>query len=152
MGGRRILDGKKLLIIDNEPDVLETLEDLLPMCKIDIAADFATGEELLAQNQYDMAILDIMGVDGYELLDLANKMNVPALMLTANALSPDNFEKSVSKGAKAYIPKEEISEIAVFLIDLLEVQAGNGDPRKWFERLKGFYDKQFGNSWYGELI
>ena len=31
-------------------------------------------------------------------------------MLTAHALDPDNFVKSIKKGARAYIPKDKISE------------------------------------------
>jgi len=37
-------------------------------------------------------------------------------MLTAHALSPDNFAKSISGGAKAYIPKEKMTEIAIYQI------------------------------------
>ena len=31
---------KRLLIVDDEPDVLETLEDLLPMCELVTATSF----------------------------------------------------------------------------------------------------------------
>ena len=147
MSETKILEGKKLLIVDDEPDVVETLKDLLDMCDIDTAADFATGEELLNQDKYDIAILDIMGVKGYELLKIANKKGVPALMLTAHALSPDNFVKSISKGAIAYIPKEKMNEIAIFLSDLLKSQEGTEKPYKWFYRLKSFFNEQFGAGW-----
>ena len=115
MSETKILEGKKLLIVDDEPDVVETIKGLLDMCNIDTATDFETGEKLLNRNKYDIAVLDIMGVNGYELLEIANKKGVPALMLTAHALSPDNFAKSISGGAKAYIPKEKMNEIAIFL-------------------------------------
>ena len=146
----KILAGKKLLIVDDEPDVLETLKEQLDMCDIDTAADFATGEKLLNQNKYDIAVLDIMGVKGYELLEIANKKGVPALMLTAAALSPDNFVKSISEGAKAYIPKEKMSEIAIYLSDLLKAQEGFEKPYKWFSRLNSFFDKVFGKGWLKE--
>jgi len=151
----KILAGKKLLIVDDEPDVLETLKEQLDMCDIDTAADFATGEKLLNQNTYDIAVLDIMGVQGYELLEIANQKGVPALMLTAHALSPDNFAKSISGGAKAYIPKEKMSEIAIFLSDLLKAQEGTESSYKWFYRLKSFFKAMFGESWlndYRELV
>jgi len=32
--GENLLEGKKLLIVDDEPDVLDTLEELLPMCRV----------------------------------------------------------------------------------------------------------------------
>ena len=31
MSEKGLLDGKKILIVDDEPDVLESLEELLPM-------------------------------------------------------------------------------------------------------------------------
>ena len=133
--------------MDDEPDVIETLEDLLAMCTIDTAVDFETAEKLLKQNPYDVAILDIMGVDGYKLLDVATENDVPALMLTAHALSPDNLEKSVSGGAEAYIPKEKMSEIDVFLSDLLKARQGDAKSNKWFLRLKSFFEMKFGKDW-----
>jgi len=154
MNDTAILAGKKLLIVDDEPDVLETLKELLEMCDIDTAADFASAEKLLNQNQYDMAVLDIMGVKGYDLLEIANQKGIPALMLTAHALSSDNFAQSILAGAKAYIPKEKMSDIAIYLADLLKVQAGAQKPFAWFRRLRAFFDTQFGRDWlekYNEL-
>lgn len=139
MSETKILEGKKLLIVDDEPDVVETIKELLDMCNIDTAADFETGEKLLNQNKYDIAVLDIMGVNGYELLEIANKKGVPALMLTAHALSPDNFAKSIMGGAKAYIPKEKMADIAIYLVDLLKAQEGTEKPDRWFSRLKSFF-------------
>ena len=150
MSETKILEGKKLLIVDDEPDVVETIKELLDMCNIDTAADFETGGKLLNQNNYDIAVLDIMGVNGYELLEIANKKGVPALMLTAHALSPDNFAKSISGGAKAYIPKEKMSEIAIYLSDLLKAQEGLEKPHRWFTRLKSFFSVQFGKDWLKE--
>ena len=86
------------MIVDDEPDVVETIKELLDMCNIDTATDFETGRKLLNQNKYDIAILDIMGVNGYELLEIANKNDTPALMLTAHAFSPDDLSKSISEG------------------------------------------------------
>ena len=150
MSEKKILEGKKLLLVDDEPDVVETIKELLDMCQVDTATDFETGEKLLNQNKYDIAVLDIMGVNGYELLEIANNKGVPALMLTAHALSPDNFAKSISGGAKAYIPKEKMNEIAIFLSDLLKAQEGTEKPNKWFSRLKSFFNMQFGRDWLRE--
>ena len=147
MDNKKILEGKKLLIVDDEQDVTETLKDLLDMCTIDTAADFQTAEKLLNQNKYDVAVLDIMGVKGYDLLKIANKNGIPALMLTAHALSPDDFGKSLSGGANAYIPKEKMTEIAVFVTDLIKAQRGDEKPYKWFSRLKSFFEWQFGKDW-----
>lgn len=142
-----ILKGKNLLIVDDEQDVIESLKDVLDMCEIDTATDFQTAKELIHQNAYDVAILDIMGVQGHDLLELANQKGIPTLMLTAHALSPDDFHRSISGGAKAYIPKEKISEIDVFVADLLKAQQGEEKPNKWFLRLKSFFETRFGKDW-----
>lgn len=148
MDERAILDGKKILIVDDEPDVLETLEEMLDMCLIDKAPNFETARKFLNKNTYDAAILDIMGVRGYDLLELATDKDIPALMLTAHALSPDNLVKSIRKGAQSYVPKDKISEIAAYLAEVIAVkQAGAEKKGKWFAKLKPFFDRKFGPGW-----
>ena len=143
-----ILKGKKLLVVDDEPDVLETIVELLDMCQIDAAPDFETAQKFLDKNTYDVAILDIMGVSGYDLLEITNKKGVPSLMFTAHALNADDFVKSIEGGAKAYVPKEKMFELASYVADLLRLQAaGDQQHRSWFGRLKTFFDKQFGSEW-----
>ena len=105
-----ILQGKKILMVDDEPDVLEQLSELLDMCSVDTAPSFETAQKFLNKNTYDVAIFDIMGVRGYDLLELANQKDLPALMLTAHALTPDNLVKSIKEGAQSYIPKEKMSD------------------------------------------
>ena len=119
---RTLLDGKKILIVDDEPDILEVLNELLPMCDVTKAKSFNEARELFGSQQFDMAILDIMGVDGYKLLEIANKREVIAVMLTAHALSPENLSKSYKEGAASYMPKDEIANIAKFLNDILEAK------------------------------
>jgi CheY-like chemotaxis protein len=69
MTRKNLLEGKKILIVDDEPDVLETLEEFLTMCIVSKAATFDAAKNLLETRDFDLAILDIMGVKGYELLD-----------------------------------------------------------------------------------
>jgi response regulator RpfG family c-di-GMP phosphodiesterase len=71
-----LLKYKRVLIVDDEPDVLETMEALLPMCDVVKASTFKKGKEILEAEHLDIAILDIMGVDGYKLLEIANKRKV----------------------------------------------------------------------------
>ena len=94
-----ILKGKRILIVDDEPDILETLKDLLDMCIIDTAPNFETARKFLKKTSYDAAILDIMGVKGYDILELTKEKGIPALMLTAHALSADNLVRSIKGGA-----------------------------------------------------
>jgi DNA-binding NtrC family response regulator len=142
------LNGKKILIVDDEPDVLEALCELLDMCVIDCARNFETAERLLNENAYDAAILDIMGVKGYDLLQLARVRDVPALMLTAHALSPDQLVKSMKGGAFSYIPKEEMVDIAFYLDDAIQAKLkGDRKSQNWFRKVSSVFDKKFGSGW-----
>ena len=145
-----ILKGKKVLIVDDEPDVLATLVELLDMCIVDPAHSFADAKELLEKNTYDIAILDIMGVRGYELLETANQRGIPAAMFTAHALSPDDLVKSIKGGARAYIPKEKMPEITTYIADFLKDHQEGKKHRGWFSRLKPFFNKQFGIGWIAQ--
>jgi len=139
------IKGRRILIVDDEPDVLDLLTDLLDVCKIDTAANFEDAARLLKTVPYDAVILDIMGVRGFDLLKIATEQGIPALMLTAHALSEDALRKSAEENASSYIPKEKMSQIDVFLADVLEaVDRGKNPWQKWFERLGGFYDQKFG--------
>jgi len=152
MDNLEILKGKKLLVVDDEQDVLDTLSDLLDVCDIDTASDYESAEKLLIENDYELVILDIMGVQGYDLLDIATQKKFSVIMFTANALSPDDFAKSMTKGAKAYVPKQEMFEIGTYVAEmLLTRQAGIERPKKWYQRLKSFFEKRFGDDWLAEF-
>jgi DNA-binding NtrC family response regulator len=143
-----LLKDKRILIVDDEEDVLESLVDLLDICQIDSAPDFETAEKFLALNTYDAAIFDIMGVDGYKLLEIAGRKGIPALMLTAHAMTPDNLIKSIQRGAAAYLPKDKMVDIEDYLADLIKAkQAGHKKNGLWFSRLKPFFDRKFGEGW-----
>jgi DNA-binding NtrC family response regulator len=142
------LYGKKVLIVDDEPDVLDTLEEMLFMCQVVRAGSFEEASRRLEQEAFDLAILDIMGVDGYELLELAKKKKVPAVMLTAHALTVQDTVKSFKQGAAYYIPKEEMGNIVTYLSDILEAQSkGKGFMDRWLDRMDAYYEKRFGKEW-----
>jgi DNA-binding NtrC family response regulator len=151
MDPKKILRGKKVLIVDDEKDILDLLVELLSICKIDTASTFEEAKDLLENNYYDIAVLDIMGVKGYDLLAIANEKKVPALMLTAHALSKENLKKSFQEGASYYVPKDEINKIDVFVADVIEAREQKKNVFvKWYERLSGFCDKRFGPNWREE--
>lgn len=149
MSDRAVLDGKKIIAVDDEPDVLAILKELLSMCDVTTASTFDEARELLESKNFDVAILDIMGVDGYRLLDIAKRRRIPAVMLTAHALSPDNLVRSIKEGAVSYIPKDEITEIADFLADVLKAQVSGKDPwESWQQRLpSSYFEKRWGAAW-----
>lgn len=149
MSSKNILKGKKILIVDDEPNVLDSLIELLDMCKIDTASSFEDGKRLLEDQSYDIAILDIMGVKGFELLKIANNQKIPALMLTAHALSEESLKKSAEDGAAYFAPKEKMADIEIFVVDVLTaLKMKISTWEKWVDRLGGFYDRRFqGTNW-----
>ena len=143
-----LLEGKRILLVDDEPDVLDTLADLLHMCETVKASNFTAAKDYLESEYFDLAILDIMGVEGYQLLEIANQRKVTAVMLTAHALSPENIVKSFKEGAASYLPKEEMVNIASFLADVFEAQEkGKNTWIRWYDRLGSFFEKKFGSRW-----
>jgi DNA-binding NtrC family response regulator len=136
------------LIVDDEPDILETLNELLSICDVVKASTFNEAKKLLETQYFDIAILDIMGVDGYKLLELSNERGVTAVMLTAHALSPDDLSKSYKKGAASYIPKDELSDITTFLDDILKAkEMGKSFWWRWLDRFEYYFDEKFGPDW-----
>ncbi len=143
-----LLKDRKILVVDDEPDILETIEELLDMCTLETANSFETAKKLLENNKYDLAILDIMGVSGYDILKLASEKEVPALMLTAHALTPENLKESIQKGADSYIPKDELANISTHAADVIRTRIeGKQGYGSWFSTLKPFFDKSFGKGW-----
>jgi hypothetical protein len=49
MGDYDIVEGKRILVVDDEPDVLETVKDELNRCQVITAGTFRRLEELLAE-------------------------------------------------------------------------------------------------------
>ena len=144
-----ILEEKRLLAVDDEPDVLETLEEQLEGIKglvLDKATDYETGYHLLRSWSYDLVILDIMGVRGFDLLSAAVALGFPAVMLTAHMLSPSALAKSIEMGARAFIPKEHMGDIVAFLEDVLSLDH-HMVWKRLFERLGGFFNEKFGPDW-----
>jgi CheY-like chemotaxis protein len=149
MSKEDILKGKKILIVDDEPDILDVLEESLKEVEVTRASSFSEASEKLETMTFDLAILDIMGVDGYALLDIANSKKIPAVMLTAHAFTPDNLLKSMKEGAASYLPKEEITGIAQFLAELFEAREKGESPwAPWEKRFpSSYFSTRFGAAW-----
>ncbi len=147
--GESILNNKRILAVDDEPDILDSLEDLLEDyggLVLDRAQDYESGYHLVRSWTYDAVILDIMGVRGFDLLNAAVHLGFPTVMLTAHALSSESLKKSIEMGARAYIPKEKMMDIAQFLEDVLTLEH-RSSLRRMFERLGDFFTEKFGSQW-----
>lgn len=142
----QVLKNKVVLVVDDEPDVLDTVADILSTCLVTKAGDYDTARQYLMSMNYDIVILDIMGVNGFDLLKLSVKRGFPTVMLTAYALSPEALEKSIRLGAVSFLPKEKMSQLDDFLADVVL----EGNRPVWgrlFHRLGDLFNKRFGPDW-----
>jgi CheY-like chemotaxis protein len=149
-----ILNGRRVLTVDDEPDVLNLLEEeILAACpdsKVDKATTYQEAVERMMSLTYDVVILDIMGVRGFDLLELAVSRNFPVAMLTAHALTPEALKRAFEMKAHAYLPKEKLGEIVPFLEDVLHYEYLPGWKRL-LEKLKGSFDNKFEKDWEKKL-
>jgi DNA-binding NtrC family response regulator len=147
-----LLNGKRVLVVDDEPDVLDTVTELLDMCQVTAAGTFEEARSLLGVDKFDIVVLDIMGVDGYNLLKICTRLGIPAVMLTAHAFTPDNLMRSVEEGALSYIPKEELPRLADFLNSVLQArQEGRNPWDDWQKKLStSYFERRWGAALRGK--
>jgi CheY-like chemotaxis protein len=140
------LSGKVVLVVDDEPDVLETVGEILHMCALHKAQDNKTALQYLLSYTYDVVILDIMGVNGFELLRVAVNRGFPTIMLTAHAFTPESLKKAIKLGAVSFLPKEELSKLNEHIEDVV---LGEGKPvwKKLFHKLERLFNEHFGPDW-----
>jgi DNA-binding NtrC family response regulator len=142
------LEGKKILAVDDDEDILEIIKEELETADVDTAQDYQTASEKISQKKYDLAILDIMGVNGLNLLVEAVNKGIPTVMLTAHALNPETLETSIKKGALSFLPKEELPNLDEFLSEILVTEKKGGSTWKLlFDRLGNFFEHRFGKNW-----
>jgi DNA-binding NtrC family response regulator len=145
-----ILNGKIILAVDDESDVLTVLEeeilDAAPKCKYEKATTYEVAADKLRSNTYDVVILDIMGVRGFDLLELAVSRSFRVAMLTAHSLSPEALKRAFDMKARAYLPKQKLGQIVPFLEDLFNYEYLPG-WKHLYEKLKDFFDSKFESDW-----
>ncbi len=142
------LKGLRVLAVDDEQDILDTIEEVLDEAQVDQAKDYDSASQKLKETKYDLAILDIMGVNGFVLLAEAAVRGIPTVMLTAHSLNPPSLKDSIQKGAISYLPKEELAKLDKILSEVLDThKRGESTWKHLFQRLGRSFDKAFGQDW-----
>ena len=140
------LKDKKVLVVDDEPDMLETVADMLDTSQVHKAVDYDTALQSLKKDTYDIVVLDIMGVNGFELLKISVERGFPTVMLTAHSLTSDALAKSTDLGAAGFIPKEKITKLKEFL-EIVLLEGGRAAWKEIFEQFEPLFNKTFGLDW-----
>lgn len=115
--------GRRILIVDDEHDIRIVLSQILENqgMEVDSAKHGKEALDKLAENKYDLMVLDIMMpvMDGFEVLENLDpqlKQDMPIVLLTAKA-SDNDVLKGYSIGASYYIikPFDNVSLINAIL-------------------------------------
>jgi DNA-binding NtrC family response regulator len=143
-----VLTGKRILAVDDEPDVLEVIREELPTCVVTTARDFTAAKRIIENENFDHIILDIMGVRGFDLLEVAYKKGIPAAMLTGHAITVDSLNRSLKLGAASFLPKDELARLPESVAEILESLAkGESHWPRLFKRLGPFFKEKLGLVW-----
>ncbi len=139
---------EKVLLVDDDEKLRNLLKEYLEGYgyKVLTLVDGSAVPEKIERESPDIVILDIMGVNGFDLLKTSVKRGFPTVMLTAYALTPESLEKSIKLGAVSFLPKEKMSELDEFLADVV-LKGGQPVWEMLFDKLGGFFNKRFGPDW-----
>lgn len=143
MADVQILRGKRILVVDDEADVLETAKDLLAVCTITAAEDFESAQRLIKSESYDLTLLDVMGVDGFALLKACREKRIPAAMLTARALNVESVNLAIRGGAVSFLPKDKLANLPELVAEIFEeLKKGQSHWTRLFERLGPYFKEK----------
>lgn len=144
-----VLENKMILAVEDDPDVLAVLEEEIraacPNCTFDKAATYKEASERMASFIYDLVILDVGGVRGFDLLRKAAHCNFPVALLTAHPLTPEALGCH-SNRVHAYLPKERLSEIVPFLEEALKHHSPPG-WRRFIDEMTEFCGEKIQIDW-----
>src|SRR5262245_58176520 len=102
----------RILVVDDDPILREFASVYLttPMSKVALAADASTALELLAREQFDIALIDIdmPGMDGFELVECIRGQdklrNLPIVMVTGRE-DIVSIDRAYAVGATSFATK-----------------------------------------------
>lgn len=147
----QILEGKRILVVDDEPDVCETVKEALASSQVATAGSFDEALARITSESFDLVILDIMGVNGFALLEACRANKLPAAMLTAHAVNVESLNLAVKLGAVSFLPKEELQRLPELIAEILEgLEQGQTHWAKLFKRLGPFFKEKLGILWEDE--
>lgn len=148
MDDQSVLEHKKLLAVDDEADILEVIKEQFPNTVVITAQTFESALKSINEDEFDLAILDIMGVNGFELLSACRARHIPAAMLTARAINVESINTAIREGAVSFLPKEELNRLPELVAEILsELEQGRTHWAKLFERLGSYFKDRLGVTW-----
>lgn len=123
---RNILQGQKILVVDDEPDNLEVVSILLEMCDA-VVITAANGQEAVEmtrkhQPRFIISDLSMPVMSGWEMIHILKNdrstMDIPIIALTAHTMVGDR-QRALAAGFHNYLSKPLRPE--TFIKDLLQL-------------------------------
>ena len=130
-GLKKKTDKTKILVTDDEPNIVQTLKDRLEMneYKVFTAENGKEGLESAIQNEPDIILLDVIMpvMDGHEMLEALRKhpkgKDCAVIMLTARSQMQD-ISRANAAGIEDYIIKPfDLSELLEKIESIVEKRA-----------------------------
>lgn len=135
---------KKILVIEDDANIRESLVELLEMKSFDLlSADNGTDGLKIAQDQLpDLILCDVMmpGMNGYEVVEAIRKdarfADLPFIFLSAKAMDTD-IQHAKNLGANSYLTKPFRAQDLFNTIDDLfkNNPGGNSGTAKFIEQI-----------------
>lgn len=125
-------EGKRILIVDDEPTILLTLSYALRSKEVDVvtASRLDLAEDALNSNQVHLVIVDIrmsgvLGIEGLELLSYIKRKwpHIEVIVMTAHG-SDEVKQDALERGARYFYNKP------IDILKLMECIRGMGIPVK----------------------
>ncbi|MGO9117829.1 MAG: response regulator [Desulfomonilaceae bacterium] len=116
----QILEGKRILVVNNEREVLKMMKEALAASEVITAGDVDEARSLIAKEFFNLAILDTVTSNGCDLLQDCQANKVPAAMLTPRKVEVTRVSEAMKRGARSFFPKDEIHRLPETVVDLLE--------------------------------
>lgn len=140
--GCKILEGKRILVVDDEPDVLDVVQEALATSQVTTAGSFDEARPLIAKESFALVILDIMGINGFLLLEACRKNKLPVAVLTALALNAQAPNAAMKLGAVSFIPKEALHQLPEILAEIFEaLELARTHGARLFQRFGPFFKR-----------
>jgi DNA-binding NtrC family response regulator len=143
------LENLTVLVVSNDPEILDTVADELGMCLVHLAPDYETALQYLLGYKYDVVIFDVMDVTTIDLFKISISQKFPAIMLTADEVAPESLKKSIQMGAVFFFPRELLQELREFLEKLI-LDKWKPDWLSVFDRVDLYLDKYLGSDHQGK--
>jgi PAS domain S-box-containing protein len=130
------LSGLRVLVVDDDAGVCQSLEDLLEeeQCKVEVAASGVLAMEWLNRQEFDLVLSDVVmpDMDGYELYQTVKRKtpDLPVVLMTAFNYDKDHIiKRSCLEGLQGVIFKKPVNPVLLKKLLLQQCRPERTGPK-----------------------